>query len=62
MNVTQVGRGAGGHRLAAVAVGVLAAVGIGLLLYAATAGARLEVVLAALGCAAGACVVTLLSR
>jgi hypothetical protein len=50
MNVTQVGRGAGGHRLAAVAVGVLAAVGIGLLLYAATAGARLEVVLAALGC------------
>ncbi len=58
MDVTQAGR----HRVASIAAVALMVTGLGLLLYAATAGARLEVVLASLGCVAGASVVSLLSR
>jgi hypothetical protein len=58
MDVTHVAR----HRVAAIAAVVLFAAALALLLYSATAGARLEVVLAALGCIAGASVVSLLSR
>jgi hypothetical protein len=65
MNVTQVGRGDAGaapnRRTSRLAAGGLALVGVGLLGLAALDGARLELVLAALGFVAGAALVALLT-
>jgi hypothetical protein len=63
MNVTQVdARGSSGHRFALLAAVVLVIAAAALLFTVASGAARLELVLAALGCVSGAAVVTLLTR
>ena len=66
MNVTQVTDGSApvassaSHRLALAMVAVMAVAGVGLLVHAALVGARFELIVTALGLAAGAALVGIL--